>query len=70
MLKRCELKMGPGEDGYSMDAIHVYYQNQYCDEWNERMLDMLPGEKFTSRAEDSRKDNHTSLEDVDMQPKP
>ena len=70
MLKSCELKIGPGEDGYPMAAIHVYYQNQYCDEWNESMLDMLPGEKFTSTAQDSRKDNHTRLADVDMPPKP
>ena len=44
MVKSCELKIGPGEDGYPMAAIHVYYQNQYCDEWNQRMLDTLPGE--------------------------
>ena len=69
-LKSCEFKIGPGEDGYSMAAIHVYYQNQYCDEWNERMLDMLPGEKFTSAAQDSRKDNHTRLVDADMPPEP
>ena len=29
MLKSHELKIGPGEDGYPMAAIHVYYQNQY-----------------------------------------
>ena len=27
MVKSCELKIGPGEDGYPMAAIHVYYQN-------------------------------------------
>ena len=70
MLKSCELKIGPGEDGYPMAVIHVYYQNQYCDEWNERILDILPGKKFTSAAQDSRKDNHTRLADVDMSPKP
>ena len=49
-----------------MAAIHVYYQNQYCDEWDERMLDMLPGKKFTSTDQDSRKDTHTRLADIDM----
>ena len=44
MLKSHELKIGPGEDGYPMAAIHVYYQNQHYDEWKERMLDTLPGE--------------------------
>ena len=70
MLKSHELKIGPGEDDYPMAAIHVYYQNQYCDEWNERMLDTLPEEKFTSTAQDSREDNHTRLADIDMPPKP
>ena len=58
MLKSCELKIGSGEDGYPVAIIGIYYQNQYCDEWNERMLDMLLGEKFTSTAKESRKDNH------------
>ena len=31
---------------------------------------MLPGEKFTSTNQDSRKDNLTRLADVDMPPKP
>ena len=31
LLRSCELKIGPGEDGYPMTAIHVYYQNQCCD---------------------------------------
>ena len=70
MLKIHELKIGPGEDGYPMAARHVYYQSQYCNEWNERMLDTLPKEKFTSTAQDSRKDNHTRLADIDMPPKP
>ena len=70
MLKSCELNIGPGEDGYPMAAIYLYYQNQYCDEWNERMLGMLPGEKFTSTPQDSRKDNHTRLTDVDTPPNP
>ena len=70
MLKSHEFKIGPGEDGYPMAPIHVYYQNQYCDEWNQRMLDTLPGEKFTSIAQDSRKDNHKRLADIDMPPKP
>ena len=69
MLKSHELKIGPGEDGYPMAAIHVYYQNQYCDKWNQRMLDTLPGEKFTSTVQDSRKDNHTRLVDIHIPPK-
>ena len=70
MLKSRKLKIGPGEDGYPMAAVHVYYQNQYCDEWNEGMLDTLPGEKLTSTARDGRKDKHTRLADIDMPPKP
>ena len=70
MLKSCELKIGTGQDSYPMAAIHVYYQNQYCEEWNEGMLGTLQGEKYTSTAQDSRKGNHRRLADIDMTPKP
>ena len=34
MLQNCELKKNPNDDKYPSDALHVYAQNAYCDEWN------------------------------------
>ena len=34
MLQTCELKMNPDNENYPHNAMHVYAQNAYCDEWN------------------------------------
>ena len=34
MLQACELKLNPNNENYLCDAMHVYAQNAYCDEWN------------------------------------
>ena len=46
--------------------MHVYAQNAYCDEWNEKMLTLLPGHEYTNEAKDSKKDNCTDLAKVEM----
>ena len=38
LLRSCELSCVPGDMSYPYDAMHVYAQNMYCDEWNEYML--------------------------------
>ena len=31
---RTELKLNPSNENYPCDAMHVYAQNDHCDEWN------------------------------------
>ena len=48
MLQNSELKMNPNDEKYPSDALHVYAQNAYCDEWNAYKLKLLPGKEFTN----------------------
>ena len=45
MLQSCELNITPEDDNYPWTATHVYAWNQYCDEWNEKMLQVIDGEE-------------------------
>ena len=70
MLQNCELKMNPNDEKYPSDALHVYAQNAYCDEWNTHKLKLLPGKEFTNIATDSKKDDCTELANITMPTNP
>ena len=50
MLQACELKLNPHNEKYLHNAMHVYAQNAYCDQWNILKLKLLPGKEFTNIA--------------------
>ena len=54
----CSRELGcvPGDATYPYNAMYVYAQNVYCDEWNEYMLDRLDGDMVMCIAKDSWKD--------------
>ena len=62
--------MNPNDDKYPSDALHVYAQNVYCDEWNTYKLKLLPEKEFTNIATDSKKDDCTELADITMPTNP
>ena len=43
MLQACELKVGPDDETYPKQAMHVYAENVHCSEWNNFMLSMVKG---------------------------
>ena len=70
MLRSRELKCFRGDYDYPYNAVHVYAQNIYCDDWNETMLQRLPGNIVTHVAVDSKKDTSTNLANIKMPEKP
>ena len=70
LLQQCELKVPCTHPKYPKHAMHVYAQNKYCNEWNDFMLESIPGETTTCIAHDSKKDNITRLADVNIPDKP
>ena len=46
--------------------MHVYAHNDQCDQWNNFMLQSLPGSITTSTASDTKKDHFTQLANVVM----
>ena len=70
MLQQCKVKVEHTHPKYPKNAMHVFAQNKYCDEWNEFMLENLPGNTFTCVACDSQKDNMTNLAQINIPDKP
>ena len=70
MLKECELKVNEDDSSYPKDVTHVYVQNQYCDEWNDKRITSLQGDKYECVAFDSKKDHCTELTTIDVSLKP
>ena len=70
MLQDYELNLNPNNENYPCDAMHVYAQNAYCDEWNTFKLKLLPGKEFTNIATDSKKDDCTELANITMPTNP
>ena len=70
MLQQCELKFIPADDTYPRHAMHVYVQNRYCDDWNEKMLAFISGTQYRHTAKDSKKDDCTEMANVYMLDKP
>ena len=70
MLQNCELKINPNDEKCPSNALHVYAQNVYCDEWNTYKLNLLPGKKFTNVATDSKKYDCTEIANITMPTNP
>ena len=70
MLQAFELKLNPNNENYPCDAMHVYAQNAYRDEWNTFKLKLLPGTEFTNIATDSKKDDCTEQANITMPTNP
>ena len=64
MLQSCELHLLPNDNGYPRDAMHVYAQNVYCNEWNKTRLDQLDSKLYSSVAQDFSKDRSTNLANI------
>ena len=50
--------------------MHVFAQNEHCDEWNAGRLVLLPGTVSTSVASDGKKDDCAQLATVNMPERP
>ena len=61
MLQSCELKVGPDNDTYPIQAMHVYAENIHWNEWNKFILSRLSGQEFIIPAIDGKKDVSTNL---------
>ena len=70
MLQGCELKVNEDDDSYPKNVTHAYAQNQYCDEWINRRITLLQGDKYECVAFDSKKDHCTELTTIDVSLKP
>ena len=66
----CELKVNEDDDSYPEDVTHVYAQNQYCNEWNNKRITSLQGDKYECVAFESKKDHYTELTTKDVSLKP
>ena len=70
LLQQCEVKVEHTHPKYLRNAMHVFAQNKYCDEWNEFMLKSLLGDTLICVACDSKKDNITNLAEINIPHKP
>ena len=66
MLQGCKLQVNEDHDCYPKDVTHVYAQNHYCDEWNNKRITSLQGDKYECVAFDSKKDHCTELTTIDV----
>ena len=55
ILQSCELNIGPDDDTYPIQAMHVYAENIHCNEWNMFMLSRPSGQEFIIPAIDGNK---------------
>ena len=60
LLQQCKVKVQCTDPKYPRNAMHVFTQNKYCDEWNDFMLRNLPGDTSICVACNSKKDNITN----------
>ena len=51
-------------------STHVYAQNHFCDEWNNKRITSLQGDTYECVAFDSKKDHCTELTTLDISLKP
>ena len=66
MLQGCELQVNEDDDSYPKDVTHVYAQNHFCDEWNNKRITSLQGDTYECVAFDSKKDHCTELTTIDI----
>ena len=70
MLQDCELQVNEDHDCYPKDVTHAYAQNHCCDEWNNKRITSLQGDKYECVAFDSKKNHCTELTTIDVSLKP
>ena len=70
MLCGREIIVGADHESYPLNAMHVYYKNVSCDEWNEKMLSLLPGNEYINHAVDAKKDTDTGLSKITLSANP
>ena len=70
MLKSRNILVDVSNESYPWEAMHVYAQNIYCDEWNEKMLAKIDGNEYISIAGDSSKDSCTNLANIQLPERP
>ena len=70
MLQGCELKFNEDDCSYPKNVTLVYAQNQYCDEWNNKGITLLQGDKYECVAFKSKKDHCTEQTTIDASLKP
>ena len=70
MLHGREILVEPDDESYPLNAIHVYYKNVSCDEWNDKMLLLLPGHEYINHAVDPKKDTGTGLSKITLSANP
>ena len=70
MLQGCELQVNEDHDCYPKDVTHIYAQNHYCNEWNNKRITSLQGDTYECVAFDSKKDHFTELLTIDVSLKP
>ena len=66
MLQSCELQITRDDPNYPTNAMHIFAQNEHCDEWNARRLALLYGTVSTSVASDEKKDDCAQLATLNM----
>ena len=66
MLQGCELKVNEDDDSYPKDVAHIYAQNQYCNEWNNKRITSFQGDKYECVAFDSKKDHCTEITTIEV----
>ena len=64
ILQSHELSIPHTHQDYSVNAMHVYAQNQDCSEWNSIHLNTLNGKLYSNKAFDVAKDKNTSLANI------
>ena len=70
MLQGCELQVNEDHDCCHKDVTHVYAQNHYCDEWNNKRITSLQGDKYECVAFESKKYHCTEFTTIDVSLKP
>ena len=66
LLQQHEITLACMDPKYPREAMHVFAQNKYCEEWNNFMLNALPGDITICVAQDLKKDNMTKLADINI----
>ena len=70
LLQQWKVKVECTHPKYPRNMMHVFPQNKYCDEWNEFVLQNLPGDTSICVAHDSKKDNITNLAHINIPDRP
>ena len=66
MLQSCELSIPHTHThkDYPVNTMHVYAQNQYCNEWNSICLNNLNDELYSNKAFDVAKDKDSNVANI------